>query len=87
MQNRTAAVVAVSILMMAGGCPSVAPPPVFFPGTPADQMQRATQFDPYPDQDAGPATDGARPREYLQPTAEVNRARNIKRSPWDVPGP
>jgi hypothetical protein len=47
------------------------------PGTIQQQRLRATVHDPYPDQDLGPATDGGRPRDYLQPLPEPVRNRII----------
>jgi hypothetical protein len=45
------------------------------PGTISQQRLRATVHDPYPDQDAGPLTDGGRPRDFSQPLPEPVRNR------------
>jgi len=50
--------------------------PRFFGPGPADrQQQRAVRFDPYPQDNGGPALTGVRPREYEKPIPEIDRAR------------
>lgn len=44
------------------------------PGTIAQQRETATQFDPYADNDAGPAIEGGRPREFERPQAQAARS-------------
>ena len=58
-----------------GGCANVSRPNWFAPGPPALQRARANRFDPYPENDLGPAVTGARPRDFQIPQAEPKRAR------------
>jgi hypothetical protein len=48
-----------------------------FLNPPSEQQQRATaqRFDPYPENDTGPAIVGGRPLGYREPIAEPSRAR------------
>jgi hypothetical protein len=46
-----------------------------FPGTIEQQRLRATIHDPYSDPDAGPAVDGGRPRDYIEPLPRPVRNR------------
>jgi hypothetical protein len=76
--------------MLLGGCnPSVAPPRLFNPGPAPYQRQRAVQFDPYPDQDAGPSVAGGRPLDYDRQIPEADRSRFFLRSngPGGIPNP
>ena len=50
-------------------------PKVLGPGTATQQQARATRFDPYPENEPGPALTGVRPREYDRPIPEVDRSR------------
>ncbi|MFC1596664.1 hypothetical protein ACFL5Q_01825 [Planctomycetota bacterium] len=61
------------------GCQSVSRPDWLHPGPAAYQQSRAEQYDPFPENEPGPAIIGARPREYEKPVAEPLRARWI---PW-----
>lgn len=72
---RWAAALAVTVTTL--GC--VAPPRWVGPGPAAYQRRKAERFDPFPDNDAGPAIVGARPREFDKPLAEPNRARWTRR--------
>ncbi len=66
------------------GCSAtVRKPQLLHPG-PADyQRYNATQFDPYPPNDLGPAIVGGRPSGYEQPRPEVVRARQQQPvGPW-----
>ena len=47
------------------------------PGTMQAQQQRATVYDPFADNDAGPEIVGGRPREFQKPLPEPVRARNF----------
>jgi len=58
-------------LLGCGGC--LAPPNFVHPGTEAYQQARARVFEPYPENEPGPPAVGTRPREYQNPTAEINR--------------
>jgi predicted small lipoprotein YifL len=69
-------VLAVAIV----GCAGVKGPNWLHPGTAADQQKQAERFDPYPDNQIAPEVVGGRPREYLDPIRETERAR------WPVPG-
>lgn len=62
-----------------GGCAGLERPRLLAPGPAAYQQRRAERFDPYADNEAGPAVVGARPREYDKPFAEPSRAR------WTIP--
>jgi hypothetical protein len=46
------------------------------------QQQRATIYDPYGDNDAGPAIVGGRPREFQKPSAEPVRAHSLEQALW-----
>jgi hypothetical protein len=64
--------IAVSFMLAAcEGC--LAKPNLVHPGSEANQQARARVFEPYPENEPGPPIAGGRPREYQQPTAEVNR--------------
>jgi hypothetical protein len=64
----------VALIASEVGCASIAPPRIFDPGSAKMKQDRAVYFDPYPDNDAAPALDGGRPRDYNKPPAEVKRA-------------
>ena len=49
--------------------------PKLFAGPSELQRERATQFDPYPDQDMGPEVVGGRPLDYNRQIPEVERSR------------
>lgn len=51
------------------------------PGSIRQQQFRATLHDPYPDHDAGPATDN-RPPGFTKPQAEPVRARQVRDMWW-----
>ncbi len=80
----------VLFLLLAGGvagCSGLAPPNLAYPGPAGYQQARAQLFDPYPENEPGPAVEGARPREYAKPVAEVERARRVREAheinaPW-----
>jgi len=61
-----------------GGC-AVERPLLASPGSAPYQQHKAERFDPYADNEIGPAVAGARPREYDKPLPETNRAR------WTIP--
>ena len=63
------------LILSATGCAGVSGPNWFNPGPSHVQQARAGRFDPYPEDDLGPAMVGVRPREYQEPRAEVKRAR------------
>ncbi len=58
--------------------PSLKRPSWRSPGTIQQQRQLATQFDPYGDNDAGPAIEGGRPREFARPQAQAARSSSIR---------
>jgi hypothetical protein len=69
---------AALVIATAGGCaPEVERlrQSIAHPGPVAYQRDQAIQHDPYPLDDVGPEVVGARPREYLRPLNEVERAR------------
>ena len=69
--------VAIAILLACTGCAHTATPNWTNPGPATYQRSNALRFDPYPENDAGPAIVGARPPDYQNPPAEAGRAR------WD----
>ena len=75
MKRSRSLMLGMSLLVTVAGCRSLAPPSFLQPGTAEYQQQRAQQFDPYPENDPGPAIVGARPLEYENARAEVQRAR------------
>jgi hypothetical protein len=79
--SRTICLIALAGILVgcAGPNSSIAPPPLFRPGTAATQQNRALRYDPYPENEPGPAMVGVRPREYVKPIPEVDRAR------WQTP--
>ena len=57
------------------GCRSLGKPDVFNPG-PADyQINRAKNFDPFPDPDIGPEIVGGRPLGFMEPRTETDLER------------
>jgi len=62
-------------LIALGGCRSVARPEWTRPGSAKDQQCRALRYDPYPENEPGPALVGVRPRGYRTPPPEPSRAR------------
>ena len=69
-----------TVAMAVGGCAGLKGPNWFHPGPAPYQQKQAERFDPYPDNQIAPAVVGGRPREFLNPVAEPERAR------WPVPG-
>ena len=70
---------------MTAGTPGAAPanlPSWNNPGTMAQQQQRATVFDPYADNNAGPEIVGGRPREYQKPLADPIRPQGFRDTRW-----
>lgn len=63
------------------GCCGLAPPHLQYPGPAGYQQARAQVFDPYPENEPGPAIEGGRPLEYAKPIAEVERARRLPKRP------
>jgi hypothetical protein len=57
------------------GCASTATPNLEHPGTARTQQSRALRYDPYPENEPGPALVGVRPREYDKPPPESSQAR------------
>jgi hypothetical protein len=84
---RTAALVA--ILSAASGCQSqsLGLPHPLRPGTEQQQQTRAQRFDPYPENDIGPAVVGGRPLEYSSPRAEILRVQPRLGEPQFTPPP
>ena len=66
---------AMAAVLATSGCGSLARPNWFHPGPAVYQQARAEQFDPYPENEPGPAIVGGRPLEYEKPIAEPLRAR------------
>ena len=69
--------ISLPLVLLAGvvGCQGMSGPFSTGPGTVAVQQERAERFDPYPENEIGPPIEGARPREYQTPPAEVQRSR------------
>lgn len=76
---------ALLVSITAGCNPSVGLPTLFNPGPAGYQRQQAVQFDPFPDQDAGPKIEGGRPLDYNRQIPEVERSRFF--SPGGVRNP
>ena len=65
----------VLFLIVLAGCQSTAKPNLTQPGSAQVQQNRAVRFDPYPENEPGPAMVGVRPRGYENPIPEPARAR------------
>jgi hypothetical protein len=76
---------ATGLMAVMAGC--VAPPQVFHPGSAKQQQATASRFDPYPENDLGPAVVGARPRDFAYPQAEVLRVQPRRDEVPLAPGP
>ena len=72
--HRTLSLLAVLPLLCLSGCQDIARPDWFSPGTARLQRTRAGDFDPYPDPHTGRDDGSARPRDYLNPPPEADRA-------------
>jgi hypothetical protein len=81
--------------LLAAGCTSeihryMRFPDLTSPGPAPYQRAEYVRHDPYPLNDVGPEVIGGRPREYLQPVNEVDRARMngsrpVTRQPMPIP--
>jgi hypothetical protein len=69
----------LGLLLAAEGCAGYGPVQILNPGTAEQQRAEAERFDPYPEQDLGPAVVGGRPRGYQVPPAEPKRAQGPER--------
>jgi hypothetical protein len=67
--------IGLAFVLFPAGCKSVDKPDLSHPGTAPAQQARALRYDPYPDNESGPAMVGVRPREYDVPPPEPSRAR------------
>ncbi len=90
--RRIAIIVALSATSLAGCAQEVASLRQSFahPGPAAYQRAQAIQHDPYVLNDVGPEVVGGRPREYMIPVNEVDRARQAATRPiglTPVPAP
>ncbi len=83
MNRRTIAVVSACLLQVGflAGCQNLARPNIGYPGAASYQQARAEVFDPYPENEPGPAIEGGRPLDYEKPIPEVDRARHVRQSP------
>ena len=61
------------VLLSSIGCQSTQRPNFINPGPLSYQRAAAEQFDPFPNNDAGPPIVGARPPGFEQPRAEVQQ--------------
>jgi len=66
---------ALLLLSAWSGCRSLARPDWTHPGRIEVQQKRALRYDPYPENEPGPALVDVRPREYQKPPPEPSRAR------------
>ena len=73
MKNHTRILLAAALVMVLAGCRNLEPPNFSCPGTAAYQQSMAQRFDPYPENEPGPAIVGARPRGYEKPPPEILR--------------
>jgi hypothetical protein len=73
----------LALMSASSGCLST--PNVFHPGTESYQQARAQVWEPYPENDMGPAVVGGRPREYQDQQAEVTRVLRKPGEPILVP--
>ena len=77
-----------ALLPLAGCSPTVHKPRLLHPGPAGYQRAIAEDFDPYPQDDVGPAIVGGRPRDYQIPPDEVARARQQQPvGPWRTTAP
>ncbi len=72
-KSQSLALLCVLFLGLAG-C-SATRPSLAHPGSAQVQQNRAVRFDPYPENETGPAMVGVRPREFDKPITEPARAR------------
>jgi hypothetical protein len=70
----TPIVLFLAFLLLAG-CQSTGKPSLLHPGPAQVQQNRAVRFDPYPENEPGPAMVGVRPKGYENPLPESYRAR------------
>ncbi|MDD4268632.1 MAG: membrane or secreted protein [Pirellulales bacterium] len=63
------------------GCRGMHIPRIQGPGTAPYQRGIAERFDPYPENDVGPAVVGGRPRDFDRPAAEPVRAGWLRQPP------
>jgi hypothetical protein len=69
----TRLVILSAALLLQSGC-GVSLPTWLRPGHLYQQRLRATHFDPYADVDAAPEITGGRPRDYVRPRAQAEKA-------------
>ena len=81
MTNRYFVLLTVLLLAVVCGCrgsrPFARPP-----GTIQQQRLNGTVHDPYADPDAGPNTEGFRPRDYQKPWSEAQRTQSLWGGWW-----
>ena len=81
MNKRTKLIAAGCVICLAAGCRT--PRPLLAPPGPVDRQQHAASYhDPYSDNDAGPAVDGGRPRDFDKPNAEPVRNQRFQNRLW-----
>ncbi len=74
MKKLWSVVLGIAFLAGIAGCRNLARPSFLCPGSGPQQQRRAQEFDPYPENDAGPTVLGSRPLGYTTPRSEVDRA-------------
>lgn len=67
--------IATLLAAATSGCQGTKWPTIFPSGTAKQQQQQAQKFDPYPQDENGPAIVGGRPINYDKPPVESTRAR------------
>ncbi len=75
MRNRSTLVAILALVVGLSGCRGMIPRSFRESGPAEYQRRRAQQFDPYPENEPGPAIVGGRPQGYDKPPAEATRAR------------
>ncbi len=75
MRQRFGFAAGLLLLAATAGCKYTAKPCWLHPGTAECQQLRALRYDPYPENETGPAMTGVRPRGYEKPPPEPSRAR------------
>ena len=63
------------VLAAVDGCKHTAGPNWLHPGGAQSQQIQALRYDPFPENETGPAMAGVRPREFEKPPPETSRAR------------
>ncbi|MBI3464851.1 MAG: hypothetical protein HY000_17620 [Planctomycetes bacterium] len=93
MLRSTCFMLALAAFLTAVGCNTptgmawrqrIVPPRIFRPETAEYQRSEAQQFDPYPQDELGPAVVGGRPPDFQEPPPDPSRGRWLR---WPGPVP